>query len=210
VAKTPPPKKTGKSGIRPLDPVEDFGEPTRKAADALAKLDKPGKGSLLAEQPPKPKVVGSRMEVFFLKPIFDKTTKGDITVALVITVPIEKEHHDLLPKIIADGYKDIIKKGRKSIGFNGLPGQSADFYLTSDDKEEVLSLAAAKMTNVGLALIQRKGEGSARKVIRLSFRLQVKLSKEVAHFAEHNLKNSFWLKLEDTQEDLFDEEGDEE
>lgn len=206
------PKRTGKAGPRlPLDPNEDFNTPTRKApAEQLAELDKPAekKGSLLAEQPPKPKVVGDRMEVFYLKPIFGKTPKGDITVAMQITVPLEDGHLDLLPKIIADGYKDVTKKGRKSMNFRELPGQRAEFYLSSDSKDVALELPAAKMINAGLAIVERKGEGSARRVIRLSFRLQVKLSRDVTNFAEHNLQNNFWLKLEETQDALFDE-GDE-
>jgi hypothetical protein len=200
--RTPPPKRTGKKGIGPpLDPSDDFDTPTRKEPEAQQ-----AHGSLLAEQPPKPKVVGNRFEVFYLKPIFAKTPKGDITVSLAITLPLEDSHDGLLPKIIHDGYRDITKKGRKGMTFTELPGQHAAFYLTSDIKEESLVLPAAKMINASLALVQRKGEGEARKVIRLSFRLQVKLSKEVAHFAEHNLGNNFWLSLKETEEPLFDEE----
>lgn len=200
--KPPPPKRTGKRGIGPaLDPSDDFDTPTRKEAEAPK-----AQGSLLVEQPPKPKVVGDRFEVFYLKPIFAKTPKGDITVSLAITLPLEDSHDGLLPKIIHDGYRDITKKGRKGMTFTELPGQHAMFFLTSDIREESLVLPAAKMINASLALVQRKGEGEARKVIRLSFRLQVKLSKEVAHFAEQNLGNNFWLSLKETDEPLFDEE----
>jgi hypothetical protein len=194
------PKKTGKRGIKPLDQISDFETPVTKQTPMSA-------GPLAADNPPKPKIVGDRMEVFYLKPIFGKTDKGDITVALAMTMPLEKEHSALLPKIVADGYHDVMKKGRKGMTFNGVPGQRAEFYLSSDIKEEALVLPAAKMTNVSIAIVERKGEGSARRVIRLSFRLQVKLSHEVAHFAENNLENSFWLTLEETQEELFDEEG---
>jgi hypothetical protein len=212
--KTPPPKKSGKRGLTlanavhsaALDPGADFDTPTRKETEAEPQPQ--AHGSLLVEQPPKPKVVGDRFEVFYLKPIFAKTPKGDITVSLAITLPLEDSHDGLLPKIIHDGYRDITKKGRKGMTFTELPGQHAMFFLTSDIREESLVLPAAKMINASLALVQRKGEGEARKVIRLSFRLQVKLSKEVAHFAEHNLGNNFWLSLRETEEPLFDEEDD--
>jgi hypothetical protein len=194
-----PPKRTGKRGVGPkLDPVVDFDSPVKK--------DPPeAKGSLLAEQPPKPTIVGDRMEVFYLKPLFGKTPKGDITVSLAITLPVKDEHDGLLPKIVHDGYKDILKKARKAINFSELPGQRAEFYISSDAKDESLVLPAAKMLSTSLMLIQRKGEGQSRHVVRLSFRLQVKLSHEVAHFAENNLQNSFWLKLSESQEELFDE-----
>ncbi len=160
------PKRTGKRCVGPkLDPVADFDAPVKK--------DPPeAKGSsLLVEQPPKPTIVGDRMEVFY--------------------------------------YRDVLKKARKAINFSELPGQRAEFYISSDAKEESLVLPAAKMINTSLALIQRKGEGQSRQVVRLSFRLQVKLSREVAHFAENNLQNSFWLKLSESQKELFDEADDE-
>jgi len=200
---TKAPKRTGKKGIGPLDPLDDFDKGTKKPEAPEVK------GSLLVEQPPKPKVVGDRMAVFYLKPIFGKTPKGVITVSLVITVPLADEHADLLPKIIHDGYKDVLKKGRSALAFKDLPAQHAVFYLTSDMDEETLVLPAAKMLDAKLAVVQRKGEGSARKVIRLSFRLQVKLSREVTNFAEHNLQNNFWLTLKETQEDLFDADEEE-
>jgi len=196
------PKRTGKRGIGPIDAVKDFDSPVKR--------DPPeAKGSLLVEQPPKPTIVGDRMEVFYLKPLFGKTPKGDITVSLAITLPVEDEHDGLLPKIVHDGYRDVLKKARKAINFSELPGQRAEFYISSDAKEESLVLPAAKMINTSLALIQRKGEGQSRQVVRLSFRLQVKLSREVAHFAENNLQNSFWLKLSESQEELFDEDDEE-
>lgn len=200
----PPPKKTGKRGIGPLNVEEDFDTPTRKEPQ-----EEPQGSSLLVEQPPKPKVVGDRMEIFYEKPIFGKF-KEVITVSLVCSIPIEKEHEKLIPKIVRDAYHDISKKGRKSINLKDpdLPGQRAVFYLAPDIKEETLVLPAAKLLHVSLVEVQRKGEGVSRNVIRLSFRLQVKLSREVAHFAEHNLQNNFWITLEDTQEELFDEEED--
>lgn len=201
------PKRTGKRGVGPkLDPKEDFETPTKKPDGETSQATESKGSSLLVEQPPKPKVVGDRMEVFYLKPVFTKTPKGDILVSLAITVPIDKEHEELLPEIIAAGYKDLLKKGRSTLGFKDLPGQRAEFYLSQDIKEETLVLPAAKMISANLSLVQRKGEGSARKVVRLSFRLQVKLSREVTNFAEHNLQNNFWLSLKETEEKLFDEE----
>jgi hypothetical protein len=197
------PKRTGKRLPRPEDPAELVTEQTEM------------KGSLLAEQPPKPKIVGDRMQVFYLKPYFQKDAKsGKLSVAMAFSVALEKEHRPLLPKIVADGYHDILKKGRKSMALSSIPGQHAQIYLSHDAKEELLDLPAAKVTNAALALIERKGEGSARKVIRLSFRLQVHLPNEqndgVSYFAERNLQNDFWLKMEETNAKLFDDEEDEE
>src|SRR6266404_3123512 len=74
------PKKSGKRGIGPIDPVADFDKPVTRAPE-------PKGSSLLVEQPPKPRIVGERMAVFYLKPLFGETPKGDITVSLAITLP---------------------------------------------------------------------------------------------------------------------------
>ena len=39
--------------------------------------------------------------------------------------------------------------------------------------------------------------------------LQVEHSREVAHFADYNYSNNFWLTLEETEESLFDADEDE-
>lgn len=215
------PKKTGKRGPQPLDPEKDFDSPTRKDAE-----EKQGKlttivtkqqeqGSLLANNPPKPKVVGDRFEAFYLKPYFAKSPKGDLSVSLAFSVALEKEHKDLLPKIVADAYHDVLKKGRKSMTLRGIPGQRVEIFISHDSKETTLFMPAAKVISAGLALIERKGEGAARKVIRFSFRLQVPIpanakSDDVSYFAERNLQNSFWLKLAEADPELFKDEDEDE
>jgi hypothetical protein len=205
------PKRTGKRGIKPLDPKEDFDTPT-KLEKLTTLVTKQENDFLVGVAPPKPKVVGDRFEAFYLKPIFAKSAKGDLTVALAFSVALEKEHKDLLPKLVADGYHDVLKKGRKALTLRGVPGQHVEIYLSHDTKESTLTLPAAKVISTTLALVERKGEGAARKVIRFSFRLQVPIpanskSDDVSYFAERNLQNSFWLKLEDADPKLFEDEA---
>ena len=71
------------------------------------------------------------------------------------------------------------------------------------------SISAAKMTQANLAIVQRKGEGTARKVVRLSFRLQALMNASISTFAENNLNNDFWLELENSQKALWDDEEEE-
>jgi len=206
-------KKTGKRLPYPHDP-EDPKEQIEKLTTVVTKQDAPA-GSLLANNPPKPKVVGDRFEAFYLKPYFAKSPKGDLSVALAFSVALEKEHKELLPKIVADAYHDVLKKGRKSMTLRGIPGQRVLIFISHDSKGEILFLAAAKVISASLALIERKGEGAARKVIRFSFRLQVPIpagakSDEVSYFAERNLQNSFWLKLEEADPALFEDDSEEE
>jgi len=203
------PKKTGKRLPYPESPEEKIATLT-----TVVTKQEPT-GSLLANNPPKPKVVGDRFEAFYLKPYFAKSPKGDLSVALAFSVALEKEHKELLPKIVADAFHDVTKKGRKGMTLRNVPGQRVEIYLSHDSKGTTLFLAAAKVTNAALALIERKGEGAARKVIRFSFRLQVPIpagaaTDDVSYFAERNLQASFWLKMEEADASLFEEEAEEE
>jgi hypothetical protein len=197
-----PPDKEDPPGSEapPLDPAADFKDEQSPAAEA---------GSLLAEQPPKPTVVGKRIQMHFLKPSFSKTTKGERLLALHMSFALTEEHtaDDLLPEEIREGWKIMSKRGRKRFDIE-VSGQKAVFHLTSDG-EPKLTLPAAKMVDVSIAVVQKKGDGQTETVIRLSFRLQVRVTHDVAEFAELNFGNSFWLTLEDTDEDLFDEEEEE-
>jgi hypothetical protein len=205
-------KKTGKRLPYPADPEDPKDNPEKQIETLTTVVTKQqATGSLVADNPPKPKVVGDRFEAFYLKPHFAKSPKGDLSVALAFSVALEKEHKELLPKIVAEAYHDVLKKGRKSMTLNGIPGQRVSVYLSHDSKGEILFLAAAKLTSASLALVERKGEGAARKVIRFSFRLQVPLpagskTDDVSYFAERNLQNSFWIKLEEADPALFEED----
>jgi len=205
------PKRTGKRLLPPEE--KDAAEKIGKLTTIVTKQQPTG--SLLADNPPKPKVVGDRMEVFYLKPEFQKYSKGDLTLALAFSVALEKEHRELLPSIVADAYHDVLKKGRKSMTLRNVPGQRVELFISHDTKETLLFLPAARVTNASLALIERKGEGAARKVIRFSFRLQVPIpanakTDDVSYFAERNLQNSFWMKREDADPELFKEDDDDE
>jgi hypothetical protein len=199
-----PPKKTGKRGVgpkdEPLDHVKDFETPVKKEPEP--------EGSLLAEQPPQPTVVGDRILMHYLKPTFSKTKKGMRLVAMHLSFALTEEHtaDSLLPKGIRESWEVISKQGRKKLDLIGIPGQRAEFFMTQDIDDVKLVLPAAEMTNVSLAVIQKKGDGQAQKIIRLSFRLQVPVSHEVERFAVSNYGADWWLQLEETDEPLFDED----
>ncbi len=190
------PKKSGKRGIGPIDPVADFDAPVTKPVEP--------KGSLLANNPPKPSVANGRFRAFYDKPFVTKV-KDKILIALQITTPLEDEHEKIIPKIVADAFSDISKKGRTRINLRDIPAQHVTFFLTSDHKEDLITLPACKVVNANVAVIQRKGEGSTREVVRFSFRLQAVHSKELESFSTLNLANDFWLEMENSQEDLWDE-----
>jgi hypothetical protein len=205
------PKKTGKRGIKALDPGEDFDKPVKK--DAATEIDKPtahkkGAGSLLAEQAPRAKVVGERMEVNFRKTECKKVPKLGVALLMHMSFPLDKEHKDVLPKIVIDGYSDVAKKGRKCIILKDIPFQKVKLYYASDGADEPwLEFDSAALTNASVALIERKGEGSVKKVIRFAFTLMVKYTD--SSVADKNVDNNYWITFEETQAKLFDEDEEE-
>jgi hypothetical protein len=208
------PKKTGKRGIKPLDPEADFNEPTRKLETLSTITTKQEEPSLLANNPPKPKVFGSRFEAFYLKPEFNKSTKGVISLALPFTVVLDKEHKGLLPEAVASGYSDAQKPGRAGSTLKDIPGQRVEIFISHDAKHPLLVLPNATLIKGSVRVVERKGEGSARKVFRLSFQAQVVLSTQtkndqLTYFAEKNLQNSFWIKIEQTDPALFEKDEEE-
>jgi hypothetical protein len=204
--KETPPKKTGKKGIGPpLDVVKDFDTPVKKdvkETDQKALLEMP-----VAEK--SPAVVGKKIRVNYVRPHFDRVKSGKRTVALEISFALVDAHDKLLPKRITDGWNFMTKRGNKRLDLVDVPGQRALFFLTSDDKEEICVLPAAKISHVSLQVIEESGTGKAKKVIRLSFRLQVEISNSVAKFAEFNFGQELYMEMHETQEELFDE-GEEE
>jgi hypothetical protein len=204
------PKKTGKA-LKPPEDKKDLEEQAGKLSTIVTKQT--DTGSLQADNPPKPKVVGERFQVFYLKPRFEKTPKGRLYVRLPFTVTMEKEHKELMPSIVASGYTDLMKVGRSGMKLKNIPSQRAEIFPAHDSKSPALFLSAARVTFANLALIQRKGEGVARRVIRFAFSLEIPIpaqadSDPVSHFAERNIQNTFWMKWEGTDQNLFDE-GDE-
>lgn len=212
--KSPPPKRTGKRGIgpKPEAPEETTSAAAADEQPAGELVDtSEGEGSLLVKQPPKPTVVGDRIEAYFLKHTYSKTTEGKRLVSLHMTLPLTEEHTEdgLIPERIRDDWALMNKHGRTKLELNGIGGQRVCIFLSSNAPEDdpKLVLPAAKVTNVQLAVVQKKGDGETKKVIRLSFRLQVPVSDKVAKFADGHYGANYWIKLEEAQEALFDEDA---
>lgn len=201
------PKKTGPKsgvgGVRPLDAAKDFDSPTKKDPES----DQPE----LLETPKekKPVVVKGRFIATILPPIYSSQPKsGDKLISFRISFALTEEHEGVFPKIVEEGWKWVKKPHRPKTTID-MPGQTVRFYLTHDDKEEELGLPVAKVTNANLAVIQKKGDGTALKVIRFQFRLQVPWSAQVSKFADSHYNTTMWLEMKTTQEALFDTDEEE-
>ena len=90
------PKKTGKLSTKPTQ---------MKVGPAP---------SLFVEQPPKPRISNDRFRAFFDRPTFKKYEDLPL-ISLKFSVPLEKAHDALLPKICSEAHKDMGKRGRDLI-----------------------------------------------------------------------------------------------
>ena len=196
-------KKSGKrTMVGPLDVEADFHDPV-KAPPAQQELLTP------PEPEPVPAVQGDRMMVQYVKPTFRKSKAGNRIVSLELSLPVTEEHQDLLPRSVREGWKFIGKNGNKRLDIVDVPHQIARFWLTHDDKEEMLTLPIAQVSHVSLQVVESRGAGKKTKAIRFSFRLSVPLSAEVAKFSEWRFGDTMWLYMAESQEEMFPEEGEE-
>ena len=206
------PKKSGKKTLagRPLDQNEDFEKPLTKEKSPeqkLEALDKPTekKGSLLIEHPESPTAVNGRMKAFYGTPRYSKY-KDVVLISLQMSIPLSEKHLKLLPKIVAAGFHGLNdKEGFTRINLKNIPPQHVTFYLESDRKTAILSLPATKVISANVALIEQKGEGKIRSIVRFAFYLQSEDSDLISNFARLNVDNNFWIEMSQSQKSLWDE-----
>lgn len=201
-----PMKKGKKAKNPPLDPHADFDTPTRRPAKKAKKRD-PAQRTLIQMPAGEPKtlVQDERMAASYVKPHFDRNKKGDRFVSLEVSMHLTKDHDGMMPKQIEQGWDFLGKEGYKRLDVIGVKQHAVKFFLTSKDTDPALEIPAAKVTHVSLQVIEEKGTGKANKIIRLSFRLKVQLSRDVAHFSEWNFGDNYWLEMVEAQGNLLED-----
>jgi hypothetical protein len=193
-------KKRTKS--KPLNAKKDFDTPLRRTPKQAQLLD-------TAPVQQQTLVKNGRMYVSYVKPHFERNKKGDRFVALEVSMHLTKQHDGLLPANIEQAWSFLGKKGYKRLDLIQVPAHFAQFYLSDDIDEIALEIPAARVTHVSLQVIEEKGTGKANKIIRLSFRLKVGLSRDVAHFSEWNFGDNYWLILKEVQGNLLEDQEEE-
>src|ERR1700739_4618598 len=177
------PKRTGKRGPV-LDPVSDFNTPVKKEGEVVEK----GTSLLLAEQPLPPKVVGERFQAFFRTTTFSVNEKTDKQyIHLHMTVELSKEHDGVLPKLVSKAHQRVVKeRGLAGEKLRDIPDQNVRFYRDQTITDAYCELKSAEFTQARIDLIQKKGEGVARKIVRLTFVIKSEWEKDIAQFADSN------------------------
>ncbi len=173
-----------------LDPVEDFDTPVRQQP-LIPGTDKPAIPSA---------VRGRMMMCTYVKPHY-ALTKDDRLVGLEISFPLTDEHRDLLPKSVCDEWNHLKRSSSKRIVNIDVPAQTVEIRFAPDDDVE-LSLSGAMIARATLSVIQEKGTGAAKKVIRFSFQIISDVMKNVCTFADNQFGKVVWIQMANTQGEL--------
>jgi hypothetical protein len=183
---------------RGLDPKKDFEKPTRKEPEQISAEELQATSNAAAEMPAR--IVNGFMAVNFVR-FHPEVEKDKRSFGLEFSIELTDDHLDYLPKKVHDGWDDIEARGYKRVDLVGIPMQRFDLCLVPDDKETDLS-TDAPIEKVVLSVIEDKGTGDAKDIIRLSFRLVCDLTQTVERFACRNFGNTVWLRTTAVQGEL--------
>ncbi len=183
---------------RGLDPKKDFDKPTRKEPEQLSDdalvADNPA-----AEMPSQ--IRNGFMAVNYVKPHFD-VDKDKRTAALEFSLELTEGHRSVLPNKLLKEWDYISKGTCKLLDVIGVGAQHFDLRLAPDDKESDLE-DNVLIEKIRLQVIENKGTGDAKDIIRLSFRLVCDLTQNVERFACRNFGKTVWLKMQACQGELL-------
>ena len=189
------PKRTGKSGIKPLDVDKDFSEPVKK---------EPHQAELL-QLPKVPAISNGKMALHFVRYVPDRSKDHNRVVNLDFSLELEDEHAKKLPKEILDAWKDLKSGNFKRVDPDGIGPQNLELSLVPDSKADLDVVAA--VTKATVSRITQKGKGKSRKITRLQMRFLTSFTDDVDHFCSQAFDETVWAVIEESQQSL-DLDGD--
>ena len=184
------PKRSGKKGIGPLDPVDDFQTPTRK---------EPHQAELLA-LPKQPAISHGKMALHFVRYVPDRSKDHNRVVNMDFSLELEDEHAKKLPKEILDAWKDLKSGNFKRVDPDGIGPQNLKLSLVPDSKADLDVVAA--VTKATVSRITQKGKGKSRKITRLQMRFLTSFTDDVDHFCSNAFDETVWGVIEESQQSL--------
>jgi hypothetical protein len=141
------------------------------------------------------------MSVNFVKPHLD-VAKDKRTAALEFSLELTEDHRSLLPKKVVEEWDHIKQGNNELLDVVNVGAQHLDLRLAPDDDETDLE-DNAPVERIRLQVIEAKGTGDAKDIIRLSFRLVCDLTQNVERFACRNFGKTVWIKLQACQGELL-------
>lgn len=198
---------------------DDFEQPnvvagTPAAEDlTLQEADQPPaeeQQDLPMDMPEVPKVVrNGKMLAEFVRPHFEKEEAGDRWVGFEFAFPLTIEHEKpenegCLPTEVFEEWQHIKLGNVTLIKVTSVESQTLAVGLVPDDSEHDLILTNAVITHPVLQIVEEKGKGKGKKVVRFSFRAVVPQIEGIARFAVDHHGDPVWINLQRAQETLFE------
>lgn len=183
---------------RQLDEKKDFNEATRKEPEQISAAELEAHKEI--EKMPS-QIRDGLISVTFVKPHLD-VEKDKRTAALELSLELTEDHLDYLPKRVQQAWEAIESDLYKRLDITRINAHHFELRLVADDKESDLE-ANALVEKVTLSVIEDKGTGDAKDIIRLSFRLVCDLTQNVERFACRHFGKTVWLKMQACQGELL-------
>lgn len=168
--------------------------------DALAEAS--GQQELLGkkELPIKPKAVrDEQMMANYVKPHYF-LAKEQRLIGLEISFPLTDDHKSVLPKAVCDEWQHLKRSSSTRVCLD-VPPQTVDIRFAPDHDVE-LHIIGAQIHRATLSVIQEKGTGAAKKVVRFSFRIVSEVMKNISTFADNEFGKVVWIEMGPTQAEL--------
>src|SRR5216683_1552323 len=136
----------------------------------------------------------------FVKPHTERDKNDKAFVAIEISFPLLEEHRlaKVLPSRVIEVWDGLVDLGVDNISVDGVPAQVVELALAPDaiEKATTLKLPFAEVTNAQITVVESKGDGKAKDVTRLKFRVKVEWDIETWRWAGKHFGHQVWIKLD--------------
>lgn len=147
----------------------------------------------------------------FVKPHTERDKNDKAFVGIEISFPLLGEHRgeNILPRRVIEVWDGLVNLGVDNISVDGVPAQVVELALAPDaiEKATTLKLPFAEITNAQITVVEAKGDGKAKDVTRLKFRVKVEWDSDVWRFAGKHFAHTVWLKMQQAQGSLLEAEA---
>lgn len=141
----------------------------------------------------------------FVKPIPKRDKNDHALLALEITFPLTEEHDKdgVLPESIREAWKAVAKHGLRKGMVMSVDSHNVKLRLVPDSDKEELTIEHAEVEKVAISIIEEKGTGESREVIRLQLRVKTDLDKETWRWAGLHFGRTVWIRMYQAQGNLL-------
>lgn len=178
---------------------------SEQAAAPNPKKEPPKQLLKIAKQPT-PAIQNDRMSAHFIGFRAHRLKNRTRVVTMRFSLDLEDAHSGKLPDKIEAQWKHFKRGGVKLSQPENIETQHVKISIAPDQDPFTLT---ADVPKVVLTHVVEKGKGNARLVIRLEIHLLTTYTADVAEFCRATSDETVWLELDESQDSLFDDDGEE-